>query len=160
MPVCICPECSRSHKVPEKILGTKARCVHCGTVFRLNDSSGESQQAERSSHGLDELAEIATTARAKPVADLASRPALSFFARVYTFIGWMTLAGSIAVALTVTAFVIADDLRALPVAWTLLLPGCAASILCAIGLIASGELIRLAIGVETRLHEISRNASR
>jgi len=35
MPVCICPQCSKSHKIPAKNLGLKGRCTECKHVFLL-----------------------------------------------------------------------------------------------------------------------------
>lgn len=35
MPICICPECSKPHKIPVKNLGLKGRCTQCRAIFTL-----------------------------------------------------------------------------------------------------------------------------
>lgn len=35
MPVCICPECEKPHKIPAKNLGLKGRCTQCRAIFEL-----------------------------------------------------------------------------------------------------------------------------
>src|SRR3712207_1194451 len=37
-----CPECSRSYRVGRESFGRKARCKHCGKMFSLTPSSGDS----------------------------------------------------------------------------------------------------------------------
>lgn len=39
MPICICPQCSKSHKIPAKNLGLKGRCTGCKAIFDLVEHS-------------------------------------------------------------------------------------------------------------------------
>lgn len=45
MPICICPECSKPHKIPAKNLGLKGRCTQCRAIFSLVENKPEPSPA-------------------------------------------------------------------------------------------------------------------
>lgn len=216
MPVCICPECSKSHKIPAKNLGLKGRCTQCKFIFdlieqpeasepklepvftlpdppsppanfepdtfslRLPESSPpvppavppddfETEPQETPDDdwlsGLEDAEDPSqrksplTGKRGNETAALPTRGALAIFATVYRIIGLLIIVG-LGILLLFGFVVAATKGPGHAIAFLMgTLPIMAGAGFAALASIATAELIRMAIGVEARLYEISKKLS-
>lgn len=174
MPRCRCPFCSAIHNVPVEQIGRRGRCVSCQSVFDLNAEpvspspvsnpvqvppvswSPIAFTVSTPSEPPEESESQTTWRRPGEVEPLTHRPALASIAFVLLSVSILILIA----ALIVLGYAIRVGIT-LGFEHTIVFSLVGISLLgLAIFLMALSELILLLIGVESRLHEISRNVSR